>query len=123
VAAGRVIEFAEQSDDVAVHIAKPLTPWLHDKTDAKYRAILLGAYVVGNVKSQLDHGTKNDDPYSGMLMVFDVYRQIKAADKECRISEIEELLELESQNKLQGYLDNALRDEVKKENARKAPKS
>ncbi len=120
VAAGKIIEFAEQSDDVTVHIAESLVPWLHDKTDEKYRALLLGAYVAGNVKSQLDrgdNGVKRDDPYAGMLVVIEVYQQIKGTDKKYDIPKIEEFIELEAQHKLKGHLERLLREEVQKPDA------
>jgi len=122
VAAGKIIKFAEQSEAVTIRIAKPLVPWLHDGTDEKYRALLLGAYVAGNAKSQLDHGTSKDDPYAGMLSVFDVYRQIKDHDKKCHIPEVEAFLDLESKKKLKAHLEKVLQAEIKKEHTGKTSK-
>jgi hypothetical protein len=116
-AAGRIISFAEQSDDVSIHIAQPLVPWLHDGTDEKYRSLLLGAYIAGNVKSQLDHGIQRDDPHAGMLVVFEVYHQMKEADKKCRIPEIEEFMKLETEHQLEARLRRLLQDELKKPDA------
>ena len=114
-AAGKVITFAEQSPDVTVHIANPLVPWLHDGIDERYRSLMLGAYIAGNVQSQLDHGAKKDDPYSGMLVVFEVYRQIKKADKGCHIPEIEKFMELDVKEELKVHLERVLQKEIKAE--------
>jgi hypothetical protein len=123
VAAGKIIKFAEQSEAVSIRIAKPLMPWLHDYCrEEKYRAMLLGAYLAGNVKAQLDRGVNKDDPYAGMLVVFDVYRQIKEENKNCRIPEIETFLDLESKKKLKAHLEKLLQAELKKENPDKPSK-
>ena len=50
----RILDFAESSEDVLVEINSKTTPWLTNQqiSDA-LKALLLGAYVVGNIEPQL----------------------------------------------------------------------
>ena len=68
------------------------------------RRFFLAAFTAGNVRSQLDSGVCRDDPYSGLIAVFRVYRHLKKANPELTIPEVETLLELHQQGKLMEHL-------------------
>lgn len=121
VAAGLIVEFAEQSHEIEITIGSSLVPWIgiKDNTNADYRSLLLGAYVAGNAKSQIMKGVKADDPYSGMLFVFAVYEKMKIETKGFKIAEIENFIKLEKRKQLKEHLENNLKHEKRAEEKRK----
>ena len=67
---------------------------------------MLGAFISGNIKSQLERNTKEDSPYPGILQTLKVYRQIKAKDNKASIPELEKFAKLEAEGKLKTFLLN-----------------
>jgi hypothetical protein len=106
-AAAIILKFAEASPNVVINLTPKACPWLKDKaTPVKYSAKLLGAYVAGNVKSQLASGQTKNDSYSGVLQVIATYHQIQKREPDFKRPEVEHLIELESQKKLKEYLES-----------------
>jgi len=95
--------FTEESD--AVHVIVNLDvscTYLREKYG--HTGELMMAFVAGNIRSQLDSGIYGDDPYSGLLAVFRVYRHLKKANTDWTIPEVETLLDLHRQGKLAEHL-------------------
>jgi len=88
--------FAETSDPIILEINPKRAPFLENlKLLAEYRGILLAAYIVGNVDSQLLHNEKKDDPYAGEIEVMNVYKQMKKREPAINLPEVENLIDLE----------------------------
>jgi len=106
-AGGLVMEFTEQSHDVVVKIRQKTLPFLSNKSlPEKYKAILLAAFVVGNVDSQLLRHQKKDDSYAGMIQMIESYRQTQRKDPTLRIAEVEKFIEMQSRGELKGYVSS-----------------
>ena len=67
--------------------------------------VLLGAYMVGNLRACLRRDT-TDEPYAGSLQVIETYGQIKKSKPQLRVSEIEKLIELERSGELKRHISD-----------------
>jgi hypothetical protein len=105
-AAAVIVRFAQESEHVTITLSSAVTPWIGGKQEYKYSEILLAAYIAGNLKSQLERGKNEDDPHAGLVQVFKTYAQLKEADGKFKVPEIDKLMELHSENKLEEYLKN-----------------
>ena len=101
-AAGKVVQtFAEKNDSVIVYITDKVVPFLSNvKIPHEDRALLLDAFFVGNIDSQLLRNDKKDHPYDGILEVIEVYRRMRARDPAVRIAEVEKFIDLEKRGEL-----------------------
>jgi hypothetical protein len=72
--------------------------------DDKRGLQLMAAYVGGNALSQLHSGIMQNDRYSGMLMLFRVYRHFQDKDKHFRIDAVDELMKLQRDGKLLAHV-------------------
>jgi hypothetical protein len=112
-AAATIVKFTEKSPDVMVVLSEKVTPWLGDGELGKNGRILLTAYIAGNVKAQLDARKSANDSYAGILQVIETYAQLKKADKELNMPEVEKLVELKAKDKLKTFVEEALEAEKK----------
>ena len=69
------------------------------------RLVLLGAYMVGNLRSCLRNDT-TDEPYAGSLQVIETYGQIKKLKPHLRVPEIEKLIELKRRGELKRHVSD-----------------
>lgn len=100
-----LLRFTDEDQDVLIKISQKVVPFLKSKTLSQQEiAIVLGAFVAGNLDSQLLRGRKKDDAYAGELQVMETYRQMQKKKPKLRIPEIEKLIELESKGQLRSYL-------------------
>lgn len=100
-----LIQFTEKSPAVVVEISRKAVPFLENKKIRQQElAILLAAFVAGNIDSQLLRGKKKDDPYAGDLQVIETYREMRKKKSRLKIPEIEKLMELEAAGKLKAHL-------------------
>ena len=100
-----IVMFSVESDAVKVVIDTDVCcTWLRADKKYEHAGLLLVAFTAGNVRSQLDSGVCRDDPYSGLIAVFRVYRHLKQANPALTIPEVEKLLELHRQGKLTEHL-------------------
>jgi hypothetical protein len=106
-AAKTIVDFAVECDNVTVDVDSVSVPWFGEGKKNKYGSELAVAYIAGNLLSQLDSGVKRNDPYSGLIQVFRVYRQLKAKDASCSIPEVENLLAMHRKGELVSYLAKA----------------
>jgi hypothetical protein len=104
-AAGEIIRsFAEKNDSVVVEVTSKLAPFLtNTRILQEDRTLLLDAFVVGNVDSQLLRNEKKDDPYAGVSEVIEVYRQMQKRDQALQIPEVENFIDLEKRGELKRY--------------------
>ena len=105
-AAARLIkDFAENSADVRVTITKKAVPLIsHHELPLSVTGPLTAAFLVGNVRSQLQHNKNTDDGYAGGLQVIETYRQLQRKHPGLQITAIEKFVELEKAGKLKVYL-------------------
>ena len=94
--------FVMESPKAAVMLGEEEMKWIGK--DNKRSLVLLGSYLAGNAQSQLNSGVKRNDRYSGLLYLFQTYRQIQAKNKDFKIAEVEDLLKLHKEDKLVGHL-------------------
>jgi hypothetical protein len=83
--------------------------WVSERESAENNngsldALLLGAYLAGNAKTQLAAGKPIDDPYSGWKAVIRAYRELQEKEP-VRIPAIERLIALETKGKLKAHAD------------------
>ena len=97
-----VVMFTMQTEKAAVVLGKEEMDWCIK--DDKRGLVLLAAYVGGNTLSQIHSGVRQNDRYSGLLMLFRVYRQFREKDKEFKIAAVEDLLKLHQDGKLLVHL-------------------
>jgi len=100
-----LVRFVDKDHHVLVSINSKSVPFLSAKNlSEQERGILLGAFVAGNVDSQLLRGEKRNDPYAGDIQVIETYRQMQKKKPKLRIPEVEKLIELKSKGQLKSYL-------------------
>jgi len=110
-AASIITEYASESEDIDIVISDKIITWLvsNDKDPYyKYRAILLAAYLTGNVKSQIVQGVAQDDPYSGLNQVLKTYHQLQKQDMSFNLQEIEEIQKLKNNKHLKEHIKKVL---------------
>ncbi len=97
-AAGEIVRsFAEKNDDVIVQVNPKVAPFLTNmKIPIEGRTLLLDAFVVGNVDSQLLHNEKKDDPYAGVSEVIQVYQQMQKRNPALSLPDIRTLSSLKN---------------------------
>lgn len=105
-AAGEIVRrFAEKSEDVILHVTPKVAPFLTNVELAKEnRALLLDAFTVGNVDSQLLRNEKKDDPYAGVQELISTYRRVQMAVPTFNLPEVEKLVEMEKRGELKAYV-------------------
>jgi len=104
-AAGEMVRvFAEKDDSVVVQVNPKLASFLNDvKITREDRALLLDAFVIGNVDSQLLRNEKKEDPYGGVSEVIEIYRKMQALDSALHIPDVEKFIDLEKRGELKQF--------------------
>lgn len=105
--AQRILDFAEESEDVLIALDEKLLPWMAEDKNYKQAQVLMVAFVAGNIKSQLASGKAVDDGYAGLLAVFKAYETLKQTDKDLKIPEIEEFMAKEKKGELKKFVEDA----------------
>lgn len=93
-----IFMFTIQTPKAAVVVGSDELKWFGN--DDKRTPLLLAAFFVGNVQSQLHSGVKRNDRYSGLLSLFQVYRVLQDKDKNFKVPAVEELWQLHKDEKL-----------------------
>jgi hypothetical protein len=106
-AAATLISFAQNSSAVRIYLSRDAIPWLKDRNaeDADTRDMLIGAYVAGNIRSQLTRGKPEDDPYAGWQQVLSTYAQLQAINPTVKLSEVDKLKDKEKNGSLRTYAE------------------
>ncbi len=103
-----ILRFAQESPDVEIVVSQKFLPWIGvNKVREEAGAVLLTAYVAGNVQSQLDKNKTKDDPVAGTEQVIATYRQLQQTQPRLRITEVEKLIDLKRQGKLAKHLETS----------------
>jgi hypothetical protein len=105
-----ILRYAEKSKDVTVTIDEKVLPWV----GGKYTRILLGSFIAGNMKPQIENKKNEDNTFAGLLLLFDAYNLIKKADPDFIEQEIEKQQELQAKNELRQYLIDLKNEKEKK---------
>jgi len=110
--------FAANSDEVQLEISDLTGSWLEEtgnpnaKDGTKNPAnILLGSYIAGYLKSQLNNETLSDYIHSGWLFVISTYKQLAAKTK-LSCPSIERLADLESKGWLAEYAQVVVKEQT-----------
>ena len=57
-------------------------PWvLEDKEEYQHGPTLMGAFIAGNTKPQIQKKVAEDHPYEGVVQVIATYQQLRKAEK------------------------------------------
>ena len=100
-----ILRFAQESPDVEIVVSQKFLPWIGTgKVHEEAGAVLLTAYVAGNVQAQLDKKKTQDDPVAGTEQVIATYRQLQRSEPRLRITEVEKLIDLQRQGRLAKHL-------------------
>ena len=99
------MSYAMHSDKIHISLSHSVVPWLKDKdaSDEDTRKLLLGAYVAGNLESQLKSGKAVDDVYSGWEQVLTTYAQLLRINSAAKIAEVDELKRKDANGVLRDY--------------------
>jgi hypothetical protein len=102
-----VVNYGHDSPDVVIK----LTPQNYPISDIKpasedEKSTLLAAFIVGNLDSQLSHGTKGEDGYPGDLQLIKTYRQLQQKNRALKIAAIEKMAAMEERGELKRYLSS-----------------
>ena len=105
-AAGELVRtFAEEDTSVLVQFTPRVAPFLNNPTMLTAdRTLLMNAFIVGNVDSQLSRKEKKDDPYRGALEVIHVYKEMQKRDPTLNLPGIENLIQLDGRGELKDYV-------------------
>jgi hypothetical protein len=96
-----ILEFAEKSDTVLIEVSERAMPWAaDDRVPQQARLVLTGAYVAGNVKSQLERKVNANDSMAGWKEVFRAYDILRKHAGGLRVPGVEKLLEEDKSGKL-----------------------
>jgi hypothetical protein len=99
-----IMLYSQQTSNAAVIFGKEELRWVAlDRNDPR-SLLLLAAYSVGNIQSQLNSGVNRSDRYSGVLTLFRVYRVLREQNKEYRVAAVDDLLSLHKEAKLVPHL-------------------
>ena len=97
-----ILEFAEKSDTVLIEVSERAMPWVADqRVPEQALLVLTGAYVAGNVKSQLERKVNANDSLAGWKEVFRAYDVLRKHSGGLRVPGVEKLLEEDKAGKLQ----------------------
>jgi hypothetical protein len=98
----KIMRFCGRNPSVQITLSNDERRWFG--ADQARAQLLLSGYLAGNAQSQLNSGVPRNDRYSGLVSMFQVYRKLKDSDASAKNPEIENLLKLHREEKLQGYL-------------------
>ncbi len=101
-----VVRYTYESSDVNVLLAPELFPWYDQSVWSK---ILIVSYMAGNVRSQLERHKNENDSYAGLLTMIGTYQAIQRNDPSFKIADIDKLVGLSNQKKLQQYVTDLLK--------------
>ncbi len=101
VALPAIVAFTRDSEDVTVTLSPEVLPWLKSPEKPRHSELLLGAFMGGNVRSQLMRNVREDSPIEGLRCVFAVYRKIQLSEPSFKSPGIERLMKLDAEGSLE----------------------
>jgi hypothetical protein len=122
-ASDTIVRYSLESDDVVVDLGTSSVPWLDTGRDlaavarSGERGVLLVAYLSGSVRSQLQSGKQDPNPYPGWVAMLRLYHALKIREG-VEIPEIESLAARQMNGTLESYAEAAV--QRSRENLRKA---
>lgn len=99
-----ILRYMLNSPEVVVDISSRATPFFQDPIDQPTKSRLLAAFGAGNVQAQWARNTKGDQTLAGVLMMIEVYQQLRQSQPALRSAGVEKLIELRQQGKLEAFL-------------------
>jgi len=102
-----VVNYSHDSPDVMIKFTPKNYPISEIKPASEdEKGTLLAAFIVGNLDSQLSHGTKGEDGYAGDLQLIKTYRQLQQKNHALKIAAIEKMAAMEERGELKRYLSS-----------------
>lgn len=107
-AAGEMVRrFAEESDTVIINLNSKVVPFANNvKLPPEDRALLVDAFVIGSIDSQLLRNERKDDPYGGVTEVIRIYKRVQQTNPGLTLPEIENFIQLEQKGELKKYVES-----------------
>ena len=100
-----ILRYAQESPAVVIVPSALTMPWLESReVHGEAGAVLLTAYLAGDVRAQLDRRKTRDDPVAGTEQVIATYRQMQRSEPRLRIPAVEKLIERQRAGTLASYL-------------------
>jgi hypothetical protein len=103
-----IIDSAQKSPHVKITISAGVAPWMCEMPRGEMgkalQGLLLGAFVAGNMRAQLDSAAKGDHPVAGVQAALAVYEQTKGRVIDLSLPTMERWLEL----RRAGMLDSTI---------------
>jgi hypothetical protein len=103
-----IIDSAEKSPYVKITISAGVAPWTCEMPRGEMglaiRSLLLGAFIAGNMRAQLDSAVKGDRPVAGVRAALGVYEQVKSRVVDLALPTMERWLELRQAGRLDSVI-------------------
>ena len=112
-ASNTILKYSLESDDVVVDLGPASVPWCDVKkgiatlSNSGERGLLLAAYLSGCVRSQLDSGKQDPNPYAGWVAMLRLYHTIKIREG-VTIPEVDVLMARQADGTLESYAAEAV---------------
>jgi hypothetical protein len=103
-AASAIAVYVNESKAVDVQISTKVCVWVLSGAEQDTKEKLLAAFMAGNVRSQLDTGTKRDDSYSGIVQALRVYRALKAQNPSLKEAGMERFATMQAKGELNQHI-------------------
>jgi hypothetical protein len=103
-AASAIAVYVNESKVVDVQISTKVCVWVLSNAEQGTKELLLAAFMAGNVRSQLDTGTKQDDSYSGIVQALRVYRALKAQNPGLKEAGMDKFAAMQAKGELNQYI-------------------
>lgn len=97
-----IVLYSIQSEEVEVSMSTGTSAefFFKENLPDEAAAILMGAFLVGNIEPQLQKKVAKDHSYEGVVYMLSVYRQLKAKDGKLHSPSLERYLQLQSSGTL-----------------------
>ena len=103
-AAKAIAVYVTESKVVDVDISTKVCVWVLSNAEQGTKELLLAAFMAGNVRSQLDTGTKQDDSYSGIVQALRVYRALKAQNPNLKEAGMDRFAAMQAKGELNQHV-------------------
>ena len=99
-----ILDFAEKSQTITVKINEKYLPYELGTINKQYDPLFIGAYIAGNVESQLTTNSTKDAAFEGIKLVLYTYVKLRSKSIIKQHKEFEKWIDLYKKNELRKWL-------------------
>jgi hypothetical protein len=99
-----VKSFARDSSRVQVVVSQDMLGWVSRGRQVRHADLLVGAFVAGNVKAQLERQVCANDAVAGITTALAIYQMLQKAEPGYKVSELDAYQTMVTEGKLAGHL-------------------